>query len=76
MITRNPLEVPCLTEKYWTTFGERNGVYLARTLRMVHAKQRSQPLPRIDGMDRAGQLRLEDENVKRCVQYAQEKLGL
>lgn len=35
MITRNPLEVPCLTEKYWATFPDRNGKYLARTMRMV-----------------------------------------
>ncbi len=76
MITRNPLEVPCLTEKYWTTFGERNGVYLARTLRMVKAKERSGPLPRIDGLDHAAQVRLEDDNVKRCLQYAREKLAL
>ena len=32
MITRDPLEVPCLTEKYWSTFDDVNGVHLARTL--------------------------------------------
>ena len=25
MITRDPLEVPCLTEKYWSTFDDVNG---------------------------------------------------
>ncbi|MEO7650461.1 MAG: TIM barrel protein [Bryobacteraceae bacterium] len=76
MITRNPLVVPCLTEKYWATFGERNGVYLARTLTLVRANERNEPLTRIDGMDHDAQLRLEDDNVKRCLQYAREKLGL
>ena len=32
MITRDPLEVPCLTEKYWSTFDDVNGVHLARML--------------------------------------------
>ena len=32
MITRDPLQVPCLTEKYWSTFQEVPGVDLARTL--------------------------------------------
>ena len=31
--------VPCLTEKYWATFPQRNGVYLARALRMVRANK-------------------------------------
>src|SRR6202007_353381 len=35
MITRDPLKVPCLTDKYWVTFPERNGRYLARTLKLV-----------------------------------------
>jgi len=32
MITRDPLKVPCLMDRYWLTFPERSGVYLARTL--------------------------------------------
>jgi len=33
MITRDPLKVPCLTDEYWASFPERNGLCLARTLR-------------------------------------------
>ena len=35
MITRDPLKVPCKTERYWETFNQVNGWELARTLRLV-----------------------------------------
>ena len=38
MITRDPLEVPCLTDKYWATFDEVNGAALARTLSLACAR--------------------------------------
>jgi sugar phosphate isomerase/epimerase len=37
MIPRDPLEIPCLGEKYWATLGRVNGRDLARTLRLVKA---------------------------------------
>ena len=37
MITRGPLEVPCLTGKCWEGFPERNGAHLARALTMARA---------------------------------------
>ncbi len=77
MITRNPLVVPCLTEKYWATFPERNGIYLARTLKLVQREGHGlQALPRVDKQSRVAQLRLEDENVKACLNHAREKLSL
>jgi hypothetical protein len=76
MITRNPLAVPCLTEKYWATMPEREGVYLARTLRTVRKETRSQPLPRIDTLPPAAQRRWEEDNVKQCLRHAREQLGL
>ena len=55
MITRNPLQVPCLTDKYWVTFPDRNGRYLADTLRLVlRATTRLQHLPTVDHESRAG----------------------
>jgi len=74
MLTRNPLSIPCLTEKYWATFPARNGVYLARALRMVRAGRRN--LVRLDGLDQAARLQLEQENVRRSVDYARDQLGL
>jgi sugar phosphate isomerase/epimerase len=75
MITRNPLEVPCLADRYWVSFPGREGRHLARTLRMVSGKK-SASLPRLDGMDRDSQLRVEEENVRKCLAYARDKLGL
>jgi sugar phosphate isomerase/epimerase len=77
MITRNPLKVPCLTDKYWATFPDRNGKYLADTLRMVReASGRLQHLPHVDGESREGLLQLEEENVKQCLHYARTRLGM
>jgi 3-oxoisoapionate decarboxylase len=76
MLTRNPLMIPCLTEKYWATMPHRNGVYLARTLRMVRANKPAKPVVRLDGMNQEARERLEQENVRHCVDYARDQLGL
>jgi sugar phosphate isomerase/epimerase len=77
MITRDPLEVPCLTDKYWITFPDRSGLYLARTLAMVRSTSaRLQPLPTYAKLPAEAQLRVEDDNVKHCLNYAREKLKL
>jgi len=76
MITRNPLKVPCLTEKYWASFPDRNGRYLARTLAWVRANRPRQPLPNLDLLDQAGRLELEMENVRQSLAYARDKLEL
>ncbi len=74
MITRDPLEVPCLTDKYWATFPDRNGLAMARTLSMVRANKPTKPLPRTTGLDKDAQLRVEEENVVASLNYAREKL--
>jgi len=77
MITRNPLQVPCLTDKYWATFPDRNGKYLADTLRMVRdAAGRLQHLPHVDGESPAGLLQLEEDNVKQSLYYGRTRLGV
>ena len=54
MITRDPLKVPCLTDKYWITFPDRNGLFLARTLSMVNKESaRLQPLPTYDALPKS-----------------------
>ncbi len=67
MITRNPLPVPCLTDRYWATFPGSRRPYLGRTMRMV--KERRSGLPRLDGLDDEAQHKLEDSNVVRCLRY-------
>lgn len=76
MITRDPLKVPCLTDRYWATFPGRGGEYLARTLRTVRSQGLAQKLPTLAGLDHAAQLRLEDDNVKQSLHYARERLAL
>lgn len=72
MITRDPLEVPCLSDKYWTAFPERNGVYLARTLRFLNEHKSAKPLPRVDQLAKEDRARVEEENVKACLRFANE----
>jgi 3-oxoisoapionate decarboxylase len=76
MITRDPLEIPCLTDTYWATFEDLNGVYLARTLRQVRENPPRKPLPRIGGLTQEGRLRLEMDLVEQSIVYAREHLGL
>ena len=52
MITRDPLLVPCLTDRYWASFDDDNGGRdLARMLTRIRGHQRRAPLPRIAGLD-------------------------
>jgi sugar phosphate isomerase/epimerase len=76
MITRDPLEVPCLTEKYWSTFHDVPGVDLARTLTRVRAYKPTRPLPRITGLSEPERQALERELVERSILYARDHLGL
>jgi len=76
MITRDPLRVPCLTDQYWVTFPDRDGLYLARTLRFVHDHPPSEPLPHVSGMDQGTRQRQEEENVKQSLAFARDSLGL
>lgn len=76
MLTRDPLKIPCLTDKYWATFPQRNGRYLARALAMVRAHKPPRALPRVTGLYREAQLRLEQDNLNACITYARDGLGL
>ena len=77
MSTRNPLKVPCLGEKYWATLGDVSGVNLARAMRYVRAHASDKDtLPNIDHLSVDEQVKLEDENVRKCLRYAVEHLNL
>lgn len=76
MITRDPLNVPCLEDGYWVTFPDRNGLYLARTLRLVDKDRSREALPRVSKLNHEEQLRLENENVVQCLGYAREHLEI
>jgi 3-oxoisoapionate decarboxylase len=76
MIVRDPLLVPCLTDRFWASFDEVNGIHLARTLSRIRTSGRTAPLPRISGLDPNQRLALEHELVDRSIQYAQNHLSL
>ena len=75
LITRDPLKVPCLTEKYWATFAGVPGRDLARTLRVVRAN-RCDRLPHVSDRPLEEQVKLEEENVMKCLAYARDHLGM
>jgi sugar phosphate isomerase/epimerase len=74
MITRDPLKIPCLTQRYWATLESVTGRRLAEMLALVRARAGKKPLPRISELDRDEQLRREDENVRQSLRYARERL--
>jgi len=75
MMTRDPLKVPCLTEGYWAAMGDIPGANLARTLKMVRTRA-AQSVPQVSQLSVSEQFALEDANVKKCLAYAKEHLGL
>lgn len=76
MIVRDPLLVPCLTDRYWATFPEVNGVDLARALSRIRATTPRTSFPRITGLNPDQRLALEHDCVDRSIRYACEHLGL
>ena len=70
MITRDPLSIPCLTEKYWRTMPRVPGSDLARTLLAVRNRARPTPLPRITNLAADKQLLLEEQHVRRSFAFA------
>jgi 3-oxoisoapionate decarboxylase len=80
MITRDPLKIPVFTSKYWVTFDDSYsplpGRDLANVLAMVKKNHPKSPLPRITGLAREAQIRLEDEYNSKCIAYARQNLEL
>jgi 3-oxoisoapionate decarboxylase len=73
MITRDPLKVPCLTKQYWEVFPERNGKYLAQIIKLVNEKASRDPLPTVDHLAREERAKVEEDNVKACLRYINER---
>lgn len=77
-MTRDALDVPWLTDKYWATFDhdDLSGRDLAHTLMTVKATQPKEPFERISKLSKEEQIRLEDDNVRKGIAYARDVLGL
>ncbi|MDQ3290178.1 MAG: sugar phosphate isomerase/epimerase, partial [Bacteroidota bacterium] len=76
MITRDPLEIPCLKDDYWATFTGVSGIDLARTLRMVRQHKFASGLPRVSQLTSEERLAEEENNILACLAYSNNKLGL
>lgn len=76
MITRDPLRVPILKEKYWATFEKMPASQLAKAVGFIREKGAPQPLPQITGRSDEEKLKIEDDNVRQSLDYARSSLGL
>ncbi len=76
MATRDPLKVPCLTQKYWATFADVPGSDLARTLRYVRENASPELLPKVNHLPLDELVKLEEANIKKCLAFAKEHLNL
>ena len=70
MITRDPLSIPCLTEKYWATMPHVPGQDLARTLKSIRSNQKNTPLPRVSSLKPEEQLAVEERHVRESFEFA------
>ncbi len=79
MITRDPLKIPVLTDKYWVTFDDTYsplpGRDLAKIVTLVSRNKPKSPLPRTTGMTPEAQLKLEDECISKSIDYARAIVG-
>lgn len=76
MITRDPLKIPCLMDRYWTTFPERGGRDLARTLRLVTARSNLKPLPQVSQLSPEERASVEQQNIATFLNYARTTLHI
>jgi hypothetical protein len=58
------------------TFPERSREDLARTLALVRGHPPAGPLPYVSGLEEAARRRQEESQVKQCLAYAHDRLGL
>lgn len=69
---RDPLKIPCLTERYWATFPERNGRYLAAALAAV--RKYPSKLEPLSGLSQETRPQREEEKFKESLSYFRERI--
>jgi sugar phosphate isomerase/epimerase len=73
MISRDPLEIPCLRPDYFATFENRPAWRLARLLVLARASKR--PLPRMADVAPGARATWEEENVEACLHWARQHIA-
>jgi L-ribulose-5-phosphate 3-epimerase UlaE len=74
MITRDPLEIPCLEDSYWATFENPSAQQLAKILRMVRDNIYPTSLPEVKNLSPEQRLAFEEENVVKCLAFSRKEL--
>jgi len=70
MITRDPLEIPCLKNDYWSTLKDASAIDLAQTLQMVKTKKFKSALPRVSQLTTDERLAAEEKNIITSIAYS------
>jgi sugar phosphate isomerase/epimerase len=76
MLTRDPLQVPYKTDRYWIALDRPAPQSLAAFEHHVLSRASPNPVPHITGLPPADQIALEDELVRRCMEYGRRTLQL
>jgi len=76
VITRDPLNVPILTDEYWATMPELPARQLARALRIIKARAFPKPFVEVSHLSPRRQMAFELRNIQQSLNYAREQLGL
>ena len=76
MMTRDPLKVPYLEDRYWVTREPRDPERIRRFEEAVLSRSATTPLPRIGELGDEAKIAAEDANVRLCAAYATKDLGL
>jgi sugar phosphate isomerase/epimerase len=76
MMTRDPLKIPVLTPGYWPTFDDSYSPLpardLAKVLELVRKNKPKQPLWYTSTMSSEAVLKLEDDNNRKCIEFARQ----
>ncbi len=76
MITRDPLEIPCLDNGYWATFENHAASDLTKAMQLVKSHAYAGTLPAVKNMDSESKLAFEEQNILDCLTFAKANLNL
>jgi 3-oxoisoapionate decarboxylase len=75
MITRDPLEIPCISANYWPSMEGIPAIDLANTLTLVKDKKAKSPIQKISNLTFEEKLAIEEQNIVESFSFAR-TLGL
>jgi hypothetical protein len=76
LTTRDPIKVPYGNDEYWATFAQHEPALVDKFKSMVLSKAAAKPLTKIGAMSSARMQAIEDDNIRRSVDYSKRTLGL